>query len=236
MRVTLIAETKVDNTAIYNHLEDDRQQAGFIWATRLVEAGHAQLLAEFAGRACYQSWKNRAGRSNAEYIGGQIVAKRHFSVIEHASASFYITGISRSCTHELIRHRHLSYSELSQRYTDLDEHEIGTVSPPLFDAPCRDGLTNAAQMARNASRSVFGYLVPKHGRKPARGAARAFLPEATETRIVVSGNHRAWREMLTKRLSPHADEEIRQLAEVIYGLLLPLAPQIYEHVREEAQQ
>lgn len=74
-------------------------------------------LVEFAGRACYQSWSkpNPKTATNAGYIK-HIIDVGHFSVLEHASVSFYITGLSRSCTHELIRHRHFSYSQLSQRY------------------------------------------------------------------------------------------------------------------------
>src|SRR5690242_2070720 len=84
------------------------------WST---DADGGQALVEFAGRACYQSWSkpNPKTATNAAYLQ-HIIDVGHFSVLEHASVSFYITGISRSCTHELIRHRHFSYSQLSQRF------------------------------------------------------------------------------------------------------------------------
>ena len=96
------------------------------WSTD-VDGGEA--LVEFAGRACYQSWSkpNPKTATNAGYLR-HIIDVGHFSVLEHASVSFYITGISRSCTHELIRHRHFSYSQLSQRY--VPEKESRVVVPP----------------------------------------------------------------------------------------------------------
>ena len=96
------------------------------WST---ETDGGQALVEFAGRACYQSWSkpNPKTATNAGYLQ-HIIDVGHFSVLEHASVSFYITGISRSCTHELIRHRHFSYSQLSQRYVPENESQI--VVPP----------------------------------------------------------------------------------------------------------
>ena len=96
------------------------------WST---DADGGPALVEFAGRACYQSWSkpNPRTATNASYVR-HIIDVGHFSVLEHASVSFYITGISRSCTHELIRHRHFSYSQLSQRY--VPEHDSQVVAPP----------------------------------------------------------------------------------------------------------
>src|SRR5246127_2015776 len=96
------------------------------WTT---DADGGPAPVEFARRACYQSWSkpNPRTATNAGYIK-HIIDVGHFSVLEHASVSFYITGISRSCTHELIRHRHFSYSQLSQRY--VPEKESQVVVPP----------------------------------------------------------------------------------------------------------
>ncbi|ESV60919.1 thymidylate synthase, flavin-dependent [Mycobacteroides abscessus MAB_091912_2446] len=84
------------------------------WST---DADGGPALVEFAGRACYQSWSkpNPRTATNESYLR-HVIEVGHLSVLEHASATFYITGISRSCTHELIRHRHFSYSQLSQRF------------------------------------------------------------------------------------------------------------------------
>ena len=102
------------------------------WST---DADGGQALVEFAGRACYQSWSkpNPRTATNASYLK-HIIDVGHFSVLEHASVSFYITGISRSCTHELIRHRHFSYSQLSQRYVPENDAQV-VVPPGLEDDP-----------------------------------------------------------------------------------------------------
>ncbi len=141
-------------------------------------------------------------------------------MLEHASVSFYITGVSRSCTHELIRHRHFSYSQLSQRY--VPEYESQVVVPPGMedDPELREILTAAADASRATYTELLTKLEAKFAdqpnavlrRKQARQAARAVLPNATETRIVVTGNYRAWRHFIAMRASEHADVEIRRLA------------------------
>ncbi|NBQ42878.1 MAG: FAD-dependent thymidylate synthase, partial [Mycobacteriaceae bacterium] len=99
------------------------------WET---DADGGEALVEFAGRACYQSWSkpNPRTATNAAYLR-HIIEVGHFSVLEHATASLYITGVSRSCTHELIRHRHFSYSQLSQRY--VPDGDARVVVPPGID-------------------------------------------------------------------------------------------------------
>src|SRR5918995_2230731 len=90
-----------------------------------------QALAEFAGRACYQSWNkpNPATATNEGYLR-HILEVGHLSVLEHGTVSMYLSGVSRSLTHELIRHRHFSYSQLSQRY--VPEHEAEMVEPAVI--------------------------------------------------------------------------------------------------------
>src|SRR6187402_3588474 len=98
------------------------------WGT---DADGGQALAEFAGRACYQSWNkpNPATAMNAGYLR-HILEVGHLSVLEHGTVTMYLTGVSRSLTHELIRHRHFSYSQLSQRY--VPEHDAAVVEPAVI--------------------------------------------------------------------------------------------------------
>lgn len=188
------------------------------WST---DADGGQALAEFAGRACYQSWTkpNPATASNAGYLQ-HILNVGHLSVLEHGSVTFYLAGVSRSLTHELIRHRHFSYSQLSQRY--VPERDAAMVEPDVIAA---DPELHA-QFVAAADASLAAYTALLEGlekrfadvenatlrRKQARQAARAILPNATETRIVVTGNYRAWRHFVAMRASEHADVEIRALA------------------------
>ncbi|MPY78603.1 MAG: FAD-dependent thymidylate synthase [Actinophytocola sp.] len=188
------------------------------WST---DAEGGQALAEFAGRACYQSWKkpNPKTATNAGYLD-HVISVGHLSVLEHGSATFYITGISRSLTHELIRHRHFSYSQLSQRY--VPERDAAFVEPDVIanDPELHEKFLNAAQASQDAYNELLAGLQDKFAdapsktlqRKQARQAARSILPNATETRIVVTGNYRAWRHFIAMRATEHADVEIRALA------------------------
>ena len=203
------------------------------WST---DADGGQALLEFAGRACYQSWSkpNPKTATNTGYLQ-HIIDVGHFSVLEHASVSFYITGISRSCTHELIRHRHFSYSQLSQRYVPENESQI--VVPPGMEDD--DALRRILVEAADASRATYAELLSRLEakfadqpnailrRKQARQAARAVLPNATETRIVVTGNYRAWRHFIAMRASEHADVEIRRLAIACLRQLVDVAPAVF---------
>ncbi|HVV29708.1 MAG TPA: FAD-dependent thymidylate synthase [Mycobacteriales bacterium] len=188
------------------------------WET---DADGGQALAEFAGRACYQSWSkpNPATASNAGYLR-HILEVGHLSVLEHGSVTFYLTGISRSLTHELIRHRHFSYSQLSQRY--VPERDAAMVEPDVIaaDPELHAQFVAASEQALAAYNELLEGLEKRFAdvpnatlrRKQARQAARAVLPNATETRIVVTGNYRAWRHFVAMRASEHADVEIRALA------------------------
>ncbi|MDX1883187.1 FAD-dependent thymidylate synthase [Mycolicibacterium sp. 120270] len=206
------------------------------WST---DADGGPALVEFAGRACYQSWSkpNPRTATNASYLR-HIIDVGHFSVLEHATVSFYISGVSRSCTHELIRHRHFSYSQLSQRY--VPEHDSRVVLPPgLEDDPeLQEIFTAAADASRAAYSELLTRLEAKFAgddqgrpsavqRKQARQAARAVLPNATETRIVVTGNYRAWRHFIAMRASEQADVEIRRLAIACLRQLIDVAPQVF---------
>jgi thymidylate synthase (FAD) len=203
------------------------------WST---DAAGGEALLEFAGRACYQSWSkpNPKTATNAGYLR-HIIDVGHFSVLEHASVSFYITGISRSCTHELIRHRHFSYSQLSQRF--VPENDSHIVVPPAMedDDEVRRILIEAADASRATYTELLTRLEAKFAdqpnailrRKQARQAARAVLPNATETRIVVTGNYRAWRHFIAMRASEHADVEIRRLAIACLRQLVDVAPAVF---------
>ncbi|HEX2417086.1 MAG TPA: FAD-dependent thymidylate synthase [Micromonosporaceae bacterium] len=203
------------------------------WST---DADGGQALAEFAGRACYQSWKkpNPATATNAGYLR-HIIDVGHLSVLEHGSVSFYITGVSRSLTHELIRHRHFSYSQLSQRY--VPERDAAMVAPDVigsdpellarFQAASDAALAAYNELLEGLEKKFAGVENATLRRKQARQAARAVLPNATETRIVVTGNYRAWRHFIGMRATEHADVEIRALAVECLRQVREVAPNVF---------
>ncbi len=184
------------------------------------ESTDGERLAEFAGRICYMSQHNPAGRTTADYLEN-ILKQGHGSVFEHAVYVLLIEGISRSCSHELVRHRAgFGYSQLSQRY--VDESQAAFVMPPAIigDPKLEAEWTAQVTAAQAAYVLSVDHLIAKydwvtdkiHRRKMAREAARSVLPNATEVKIVVSGNIRAWRTMLELRLGEGAELEIRRMA------------------------
>jgi thymidylate synthase (FAD) len=179
-----------------------------------------ERLAEFAGRLCYMSQHNPAGRSTAEYLSN-ILKQGHGSVFEHSSYAMLIEGISRSCSHELVRHRAgWGYSQLSQRY--VDESQAAFVMPHAIqgEAALEEAWTRQVEAAQAAYVAAVEQLMARyewveskvHRRKLAREAARSVLPNATEVKIVASANVRAWRTMLELRLGEGAELEIRRMA------------------------
>lgn len=230
MKATLVAHTQL---AMTDPVEGEPYTIGYeIENYMALDATSTQLedLVEFAGRACYQSFHkpNPRTANNQDYVAS-IVEKQHFSVLEHASATFYIEGVSRALTHELIRHRHLSYSELSQRFVNVENAEM-VIPPALADDNdlIHDELLTAGNYASATYEAIVSALLEKGlTRKQAREAARAVMPNAVETRIVVTGNLRAWRDFLTKRWHVAADAEIQQLAGVILSELRGIAPSAF---------
>ena len=232
LRVVKVAETRF--------VLDDRE--GHPWAVWATDAADdAAALVEFAGRACYQSWHkpNPATRSNAGYLA-HLLAQKHYSVLEHAGFTVMLTGVSRSFTHEMVRHRHFSFSQLSQRF--VSEDDAPWVLPPLFRddpealqilADLYGRVQQAYQrLAAVAARRLQDLPDRQLRRKRAREAARCVLPNMTETHIVITGNHRAWREFFEKRGELHVDQEMREVAVTIFReVARPLAPDLYRDFR-----
>ena len=198
-------------------------------------ASAGERLAEYAGRICYMSQHNPAGRSTAEYLEN-IKKQGHGSVLEHAVYVLLIEGISRSCSHELVRHRAgFGYSQLSQRY--VDESHAAFVLPPALaadaalEAEWEKEVTDAQAAYVRAVEALmqrYAWVTDKvHRRKVAREAARSVLPNATEVKIVVSGNARAWRTMLELRTSEGAELEIRRMAIACLRVLQREAPALF---------
>jgi thymidylate synthase (FAD) len=231
--VYVVGRQTVDNATVQRFLEDH----GTSWETDTEVGG--ELLSEMAGRSCYMSYGKRQGRkSNAEYIGN-ILDQRHGSVLEHAVWSFLITGVSRSLTHELIRHRAgWSYSQLSQRF--VDESETDFVEPDVIasDAELHRLWIESVEASQRAYVALADALSnrlkeqrPQLGRtalrKAAREAARSVLPNATETKIFVTANARALRHFIELRGSEHAEPEIRKLAVALLRIMQREAPNIF---------
>ena len=226
-RIYLVGRQNVDAAAVERFLADHE----ISWQTD-TEVG-AEALAEIAGRVCYMSY-GKGRKTNREFLG-HLIDVGHGSVLEHAVWSFLVTGVSRSLTHELIRHRHFSYSQLSQRYVDESESEF--VEPDVIagDPELHRAWCEAVNAARSAYDVLVAGLEPHFSAEPertmrrklARQAARSVLPNATETRIFVTGNARALRHFIEMRGSEHADVEIRKMAVAMLRILQSESPSLF---------
>ncbi|UJD20978.1 ThyX-like thymidylate synthase [Mycobacterium phage HarryHoudini] len=238
MKVKLIAATEVDPDAlreigfepdIYTEPGDESPFGDY----------DADELAEFAGRNCYRSFHrpNPATEENEDYLA-HILEVGHESVLEHASATFYIEA-SRSVLAELERHRHLSFSVVSQRY--VDPTPLGVHWPPaLAQLPELDRAyaEDTLLAAKDASDRAYAALLQifqanEMPRKQAREAARAVLPNMTNSPMVVTANHRAWRYVIKARWHQAADAEIRELAGELLRQLREIAPNSYQDIPDE---
>lgn len=199
------------------------------------ESTDGERLSEFAGRLCYMSQRNPASRSTHDYIEN-IKRQGHGSVLEHATYSLLLEGVSRSLTHELVRHRAgFAYSQLSQRY--VDESEANFVVPPAIigderlETAWREQIESAQRtyvMLVEELMKRYAWVADKvHRRKMAREGARGVLPNSTETKIVVTANARAWRTMLELRSSEGAELEIRRTAVAVLRVLSAEAPALF---------
>jgi len=209
----------------------------------------AEVLCEAAGRICYMSFARPRPGGNRAYLE-HIKESGHGSVLEHAVWNLLITGVSRSLTHELVRHRAgFSYSQLSQRY--VDESNTEYIEPDIIasDAELHAAWTDAVRCAREAyvrlvrlletkledesfaSRWLPSYATTTDRRKLARQAARSVLPNATETKIFVTANARALRHFLELRGSRHAEPEIRKLANILLEVLQRESPHLFGDYR-----
>lgn len=199
-------------------------------------------IAEIAARLCYMSYGN-GRRDIADFITN-LLRSKDGSVFEHINYGFAFTGVSRSLTHELVRHRAgFAYSQRSQRY--VDETGCAFVLPPALAGDAAAGADGDArrlleEALAGAARSydalvdALATAIPRERfesatdhRKAIRQAARATLPNATETKIVVTANVRAWRHFIEMRGAPYADWEIRRLALMVLEVLRAEAPLLF---------
>ncbi|MFW6135656.1 MAG: FAD-dependent thymidylate synthase [Chloroflexota bacterium] len=187
--------------------------------------GMPVALLEHAGRICYQS----ASRGEPGKFVRARVEEGHESIIEHASATFEISGISRACSHQLVRHRLASYSQESQRYVDMSEPEWA-LPPDLLES--EKAIAIWADFAEKV-KGVYQALRELGLRKE---DARFVLPNAAATRIVVTMNFRELLHFFRIRISGAAQWEIREVGVRMLELVTPHAPSVFGSFRERMMQ
>ncbi len=229
-KVYLVGKQTTNDAEIDRFLADHEVDK---WDSDTEVAG--QKLSEMAGRMCYMSFAKPRPGGNAAYLD-RIMSVKHGSVLEHCVWNFIFSGVSRSFTHELIRHRAgFGYSQLSQRYVDESVAEFVEPGCIAEDGELHEVWRSAVEHAQQAYVQLVDGLARKFAdvedktlrRKLARQAARSVLPNATETKIFVTANARALRHFIELRANEHADIEIRTVAIKVLEILRVEAPNLF---------
>lgn len=187
----------------------------------------AERHIERAGRTAYLSSRRVTAESAGPFIR-MLIERGHTSVLEHASASFRIRGVSRAFTHQLVRHRLCSFTQQSQRY--VDESSFRFVEPESItnNFEARPVFTDAVYEARKAYVALQRLGIPKED-------ARFVLPNATQSEIVITANFREWRHIIQLRGSQGAQWEIRRVAIGVLRILKEKAPNVFGDLEIDLQ-
>lgn len=193
----------------------------------LLEDGEdPELLIEYAARTCWRSHDKHTSPEDTARIIGTLLSRQHLSAIEHASATFEIRGISRACSHQLVRHRIASYSQESQRYVRVDELDYVTPASIADDQAALKPYRLIMEQAHEVYRTLLSLGVAPQD-------ARFCLPNATTTNLVATFNFREMLHIFKLRISPQAQWEIRDVAVRMLELVYPIAPAVFGDIREE---
>ncbi len=201
-------------------------------------------LCKAAGQLCYMSFGPKKRSYNAQAIRyfDNLKASGHGSVLEHASFSLLLYGISRSVTHELVRHRAgFSFSQVSQRYVsgrmlrfvERPEYRNDEILHTQFLRRIERAASEYAEMAerllemQQAGVTILSAEERTDLRKKVQQCARSVLPNETEAPIVVTGNGRSWRHVIEMRADAHAETEIRELAVRVFLCLRQTDPVLF---------
>ncbi|HJQ30051.1 MAG TPA: FAD-dependent thymidylate synthase [Rubrobacter sp.] len=200
-------------------------------------------LCKTAGQVCYASFgPRRTTNENAAAYIERLTSAGHGSVLEHASFSFLLYGISRSVTHELVRHRAgTGFSQISQRYVsgsvlrfvERPEYEEDEELHRLFEGRADAAAAGYEAMAerllerQEGGASMLTADYKTDARKKVQQTARSLLPNETEAPMVFTGNVRALRHIIEMRADAHAESEIRNLALRLFLCLRTVDPILF---------
>ena len=184
-----------------------------------------ELIIAAAAQACirnldYETICAELSHEDVQRILRSIIEKNHHSPLEHASFTFAISGVSRVLTHQLVRHRIASHSQLSQQRTDSSRLQF-TIPPEIQQHP---KLAEEYQDMIDRCQELYRRFVQCGISK---GSARYVLPSAFNTRIVTTMNARSLLNLLAQRECEVEEWEFRQVALLMHGELMKVAPGIF---------
>lgn len=181
---------------------------------------NAEKVIEKAGRTSYQSFEKQTENSYKKFIK-MLIRNKHESVLEHASASFKISGISRALTHQLVRHRLCSFTQQSQRY--VNENDFNYIEPDDIkrNPSAHKIYTELMEYVRNQYSQLRDLGIRKED-------ARFILPNSIESEIIMTANFRELRHVIRLRGEKAAQWEIRRLAIEILKILKREVPDVFQ--------
>ena len=175
----------------------------------------------FAARVCYGKENEHVDLSGQVKLIEKILKARHFSILEHCVLTFYITGVSRNFTHQLVRHRHMSFAQQSLHYTITNDATIAIGS--TVAKPHADLMQTYARRAYDVYKVLIDKGVP-------REEARHILPSGIATKIVCTANLREWVHFVSIRSCAVNCEEIREVANQVNCLLTSAFPWLVNYL------
>ena len=203
--------------------------------TLLQHTPHPDRAVAVAGRLCYApvsaaDLKQHMSDEDVAKLVRILVRSGHHSALEHASFTFAVDGVSRACTHQLVRHRVASYNQQSQRYVRFGEADSFIVPPSIgSNGEAQRVFLAAMEQARVAyDRLVELGLAEGRGKESVQEDARFVLPNAAETKIVVTMNARELRHFFQVRCCRRAQWEINELAWQMRRTVRELSPHLFE--------
>jgi thymidylate synthase (FAD) len=242
--VVLIAKPDVDIEGLRPFLEGYGEELNFdAYLDDPTPLPPGSLLLKTAGQTCYSSFgPKRTYNENAQRYFDNLSSSGHGSVFEHAVFSFFVYGVSRAITHEVVRHRAgTAFSQLSQRFVSgkvlrfVERPEYQDV-PTLhkrfeqrIDFLAREYDEVAEELVELQLQGDPRLVAEARTdmRKRVQQSARSVLPNEAETTMVLSANVRAWRHMIEMRTDQHAEREIRDLYFRIFLCLRLLEPMLF---------
>lgn len=242
--VSVISRPQVHPEALKGFLEGFDSSLQFpAYLDDPTELPDGAQLCKIAGQTCYLSFSpKRTFNDQAKKYFDNLKSSQHGSVFEHANFSLLFYGISRSVTHELIRHRAgFGFSQVSQRYVSgrvlrfverpeyRDDEQLHTFFIQRIERAAEEyaTLTNKLLEQQKSGNVMFTSEVRTDLRKKVQQCARSVLPNETEAPIVTTGNARAWRHFIEMRADPHAEIEIRELAVRVFLCLRMMDPVLF---------
>lgn len=232
IRVHLIATPRLSDSTLEflsQHNTEWRQTPGSTDAERLIE---------FSGRVCYMAFGEQQSPKTARDYIRHLVTQGHESVLEHATWSFVIDGLSRAAANQITRHRAgWAFSQLSQQYHDGSNSAFVLPREVMSDETISAGMAEtfkatlslySAAARKFSSKVESTELEARERKRRARTFARAVLPNATQTVLAASANARALRHFFKIRGNIPGDPEMRWISARLFEAVSLSAPSVFE--------